>query len=283
MDDPLARFVDSLVKQPPDQQLVSRRRADLNRLLSRVGVLSTFESGSFTHGTAIPRYSDVDLMARGPSSWRTLEPYTVLRKVQDALAAESYLFSSLKISSPAVKVQYSYGPNFEVAPAVFARCDGNDHVYEIPAPNAWVYSAPAAHNRYVTGQNDRLGKRVKPLVRLLKAWKYHVGVPVSSTYLELRTAEYSAGESSILYEIDMEILLRKMITADFRAMNDPIGVCTRIQACSSDTNRRSTLAAAERAVEALEIARDAKNAKNGSIYQRAMRLVFGDDFPYPWW
>lgn len=282
--DPIEGFVGTLVNQAPDQQLVAQRRADINQLLTNAGVLWTFESGSFTHGTAIPRYSDVDLMARIPYSWRMLEPYSALLKVKEALSAKSYLFSSLKISSPAVKVQYSYGPNFEVAPAYFDRSTSSgDDVFEIPAPGEWVASVPSAHNRYVSSQNDRLGKRVKPLVRLLKAWKYYADVPVSSTYLELRTAEFAAGESSIYYTVDMASVLRKMIETDFRAMNDPIGIVTRIRACSSDDNRRKAIAAAKVAKDSLWAAIEAKNREDKSAYWQAMYSVFGADFPYPGW
>ncbi|TCJ89969.1 hypothetical protein DFR71_6260 [Nocardia alba] len=278
------RYVGQLVNQTPDQQLVAQRRADINRLLKAAGILSTFESGSFNHGTAIPKHSDVDLMARIPYSWRALAPYSALVKTRDALATESYRFSSLKISSPAVKVQYSYGPSFEVAPAYFDRLTpGGDDVFEIPAPGEWVASAPSAHNRYVSRQNDRLGKRVKPLVRLLKAWKYHADVPVSSTYLELRTAEHAAGESSIHYQIDMSSILRKIVVADFREMNDPIGIVTRIRPCSSEDNRRKALAAAKSAKDYLAIAREAKDRSDTSSYWKAMYSIFGYDFPYPRW
>ncbi|WP_104526463.1 hypothetical protein [Blastococcus atacamensis] len=76
---------------------------------------------------------------------------------------------------------------------------GDDDVFWIPGPgDQWVESAPGAHLRFVNEQNDRLNKRVKPLARLLKAWKVYAGAPVSSTYLEMRAAEYAQSEKTIL-------------------------------------------------------------------------------------
>ena len=119
---------------------------------------------------------------------------------------------------------------------------GEDKVFLIPGPgDQWVESAPQAHLRFVDQQNDRLSKRVKPLVRLLKQWKAHTGAPVSSSYLEMRAAEYAKGETSIFYRLDLRWLMRSLINVEVRSMNDPIGLVSRINAVSSEDNRRKTL------------------------------------------
>ncbi|MVU80849.1 hypothetical protein GPX89_26795 [Nocardia sp. ET3-3] len=283
-EDPLGAFVDTLVTPSPDRQLVADRRALIDRLLKSAGVWMTFESGSFTHGTAIPGHSDVDLMGRISAAERPVSPSWALTKAKNALAVESWRFRELKVGSPAVKIQFSTGPHFEVAPAYYSSRKGSDDVFVIPGPNEeWVESVPAAHNRYVSAQNDRLGKKVKPLVRLLKAWKYHNGVPISSTYLELRAAQHAAGESSIYYDIDMRVVLLKMISSNLAAMNDPIGIVTRIRPCSSEQNRLTALAAIRRAHAALERAYVAKKTRDASEYWKSMYTLFGAAFPYPSW
>lgn len=156
-----------------------------------------------------------------------------LRRVKEALDY-SHLVRSVRVSSPAVKVEFWSSPHFEIAPACYFGESGGDDVFHIAGPDdEWLLSAPAAHNRYVTRQNDRLGKKAKPLVRLLKAWKYYTGAPVSSTYLELRTAKYLAGEDCVVYSVDLDRMFRRMIDAELAPMNDPLGIVTRIRPCSS--------------------------------------------------
>jgi hypothetical protein len=280
---PLDQFATTLVTPAPDRTVVAERRERVVKLLAPVGVWQMFESGSFSHGTAVPVHSDVDYMARTDLDKKPSDPATALRRVKDALV-DSYEFRSIKISSPSVKVEFWTPPHFEVAPAFWETKSGNDDVFHIAGPNSeWVLSAPSAHNRYVTEQNDRLGKKVKPLVRLLKAWKYYTGAPVSSTYLELRTAQYLAGESSVIYKYDLPTMFRKIIAAELAPMNDPLGIVKRIRACSSEANRSTTLAAMRCARTSLEAAASAEADGSAGTYWLRMSELFGNAFPYRSW
>lgn len=103
-----------------------------------------------------------------------------------------------------MQLSFSTPPRFEVVPAFYKKEAASGVLYEIPGRgNEWVLSAPKVHKQFVNAQNDRLEKRVKPLVRLVKAWRYHVEAPISSFYLEMRTAEYARAENSIYYYIDL--------------------------------------------------------------------------------
>lgn len=140
-----------------------------------------------------------------------------------------------------------------------------------------------AHNKYVSEVNDRLGKKVKTLVRLVKAWKYSQGVPVSSFYLEMRTVKYSSDESAIIYDIDLRAVFRRLVAGEMRPMNDPLGVVPRIPATSSEANRTTALRQAREALGHLEAAEAAQSAGNRSDYWSHMTSVFGYDYPYPGW
>ena len=283
MTDPLAAFASSLTTPAPDRSVVAERRAALFALLAPTGAWRMFESGSFSHGTAVPVHSDVDYMARTDLDRKPSLPSTALRRVKDALEP-SRLVRSVRVSSPAVKAEFWTPPHFEIAPAFYVGESGGDDVFHIAGPNdEWVLSAPDAHNRWVSRQNDRLAKRAKPLVRLLKAWKYYTGAPVSSTYLELRTARYLSGEDSVVYSIDLDRMLSRMIDAELAPMNDPLGIVTRIRACSSDANRRAALALMRQARTALAKADDAERARDPREYWWHMADVFGTGFPYPQW
>jgi hypothetical protein len=190
-------------------------------------------------------------MALYPKDARTTYPSSALAALKEAITGSHHSIYRLRQSSPTVQVEFYTPPDFEIVPAYFLKKVGDEHLFAIPGPGGeWVESAPIAHLRYVTEQNIRLNSRLKPLVRIVKAWEYHVGVPVSSFYLELRTAQYAAGESSILYDIDLRAVMDSLADLKIRAMNDPTGLVSRIPATSSEENR----------VDALRLVKGARRA-----------------------
>lgn len=279
-------YVKTLMPPPYGKTTVSARRKELERALDRSAMDAGywFESGSWSHGTALVGHSDVDYMAwaSGP---RPARPSSALDTMKVILTGSHWAITNLRISSPTVKVQFSSPPHFEVVPAWLYKTVGDDRVFWIPGPgNQWTESAPRAHLRFVNEQNDRLNGRVKPLARLLKQWKAHAGAPVSSFYLEMRAAEYAKGETTILYHLDLCFLMRRLMEHGLRDMNDPTRLITRISAVSSEENRRRTLRLLEEAEDALDRAYDL-DGKPGqqTRYWSLMADVFGTSFPYPTW
>ncbi|UOY01635.1 SMODS domain-containing nucleotidyltransferase [Blastococcus sp. PRF04-17] len=287
MGDPtLAAYAQSLAPPPYDRATASRRRAPIEGALGRstLRVTRMFESGSWSHGTAIKAKSDVDYMAAATGT-RPTYPSSALATARTAISLCDPSIATARVSSPVVQVAYYTPPNFEIAPAWFkGRSPGGYDVYWIGGRgDEWVQSAPAAHLAYVDRQNDRLGKKVKPLVRLLKAWKHHAGAPVSSFYLEMRTAEHAAGEASIVYEIDLISVIRTIVEMGARDMNDPQHIVGRIPACSSDEKRRQTVRLLENAWRSLFTASQARARGDRAAYWHAMCAVFGSDYPWPTW
>ncbi len=242
-DPTLAEYAESLAPAAYDRTEASSRRRVVEAALSASSlcVASMFESGSWTHGTSISAKSDVDYMAvaTGP---RPVWPSSALTAAKTAVSGCDWNIKDVRVSSPVIAVTYYSQPDFEIAPAWYKeRLSGFDVYWIAGRGDEWVLSAPGAHLAYVSDQNDRLGKKVKPLVRLLKAWKYNVGAPVSSFYLEMRTAEYAAGETAIIYEIDLRRVMEATVAAGAKDMNDPARIVGRIPACASDDKRRTTL------------------------------------------
>lgn len=262
----------------------ARRKVVQDALLtSSLRVTSMFESGSWTHGTSIKAHSDVDYMVVATGT-RPLLPSSALAIAKATVNGCDWKINGVKVSSPIVAITYYTQPNFEVAPAWYKERVGGVSVYWIAGRgDEWVLSAPGAHLAYVSEQNDRLGKKVKPLIRLMKAWKYHVGAPVSSFYLEMRTAEYAKGESSIVYDIDLRGVMNTIASFGARDMNDPAGVVGRVPACASDEKRKKTLSMLRSAYSALNDADAAKTRGDRHAYWLAMREVFGGDYPWPSW
>lgn len=284
-DATLDAFIGSLTPPSLDRTTVSQRRKILeDAVTASTSCVSFSESGSWSHGTSIGGHSDVDYMAYIPDYARPILPSTALSNLKDAISGSHWSITGLRISSPTVKVTFYQPPNFEVVPAYYNREQRGISVFRIPGPgDEWVESIPVGHNSYVNEVNDRLGKKLKPRVRLVKAWKYEQEVPVSSFYLEMRTASYASGESSIIYDIDLRAVFRRLVAGEMRAMNDPLGIVSRIPATSSDANRLSALRAVEKASGHLEEADAARTAGDASRYWSNMAAVFGYRYPYPSW
>ena len=284
-DSTLDAFAATLAPTQYDKTEASTRRVNVQEALrkSTLNVTSMFESGSWSHGTAIKAKTDVDYMAVATGTKPTY-PSSALTSAKTAMTGCDWKIIGVSASSPVVKVTYNSQPHFEIAPVWFKETKTGHAVYWIAGRgDEWVLSAPAAHLAYVNRENDRLSKRVKPLIRLLKAWKSHVGAPVSSFYMEMRAVEHSAGEMTIYYYFDLRSCFRKMINAEVRDMNDPEGIVGRIPACSSDDERRQTVQMMKTACSNLERAEDARSRNDKNAYAAAMRQVFGVGYPYPTW
>lgn len=282
---PLNDFVSSLAPPAYDKTTASsRRQAIEKKVLADTQCVRLVESGSWSHGTALKEVSDVDYMAIFPRPARPYYPSSALTSLKTAISGAHYAIYKLRQSSPTIQVEFFTAPDFEIVPAYFKQQVGEEHVLYIPGPgNEWIESAPVAHLAYVSNQHNRLGYRVKPLVRLLKAWKYHVGLPVSSFYLEMRTAKHASGEQSILYPIDLRWVISELESQGFRSMNDPCGLVPRIPATSSEDNRRAAVRMAKDALQSLGTAAEAEESRDPLAYWSAMSDLFGSSFPFPAW
>lgn len=235
------------------------------------------ETGSFSHNTGVAGYSDVDLLVSLRGNQPTLSD-TALRWVKDALSA-SFPRTYVRVTRPAVVVPFASGfETFEVIPG-FIRDSSGAHRYAIPAPaGGWMDSTPEAHLAYVNDA-DRNPGGAKALARLVKAWKYHQSVPVSSFYLEMRAAQHMKTQSSFLALWDLCVLLEKLDGHGLAAMQDPTGNSGLIRATSTLTNaveaQSKTHTAAVRARKAL----DAFNNGEEITAFTYLKLLFADTFP----
>lgn len=284
--DMLPAYIAKLAPAEYDRQRVARRKERIVAALTKGGVkiVDSFESGSFSHGTAIKDNADVDLMVWTDLGQQPALPSSALDRFKSALINELPFLSYLTVrtSTPTVTVTFFSPPHFEVIPAFYNREVNGKLVYDIAGQrDEWIQSAPAAHNALVNAENVRLKKRLKPLIRLAKAWKYHVKAPVSSFYLEMRATELARTKVNILYCVDFPSVFRSIIARDVADMNDPGRVAGRIPACSSDDKRRQVKALMEKALDDLDSAETHRQANHSYRYCWKMQSVFGDDFPCP--
>ena len=245
----------------------SHKVAIESRLDYYLGVREMFEIGSLRHGTGIWLHSDADYLV-SLKGIRPDSPWTMLTKVKEQLQAR-FPSTEVVVRRPAVVCRFSDG-DVEVVPGYPASSG-----YWIANPaDGWMLTHPREHNRYVTDVNSKHGGAVKKLARQVKVWKYERNVPVSSCYLEMRTAKHMDGETSYSPLWDLYLTLKKMRDVELSAMNDPTGLGSRFGSCSSDANRLNAMSKLNTAVSRALRAKDYAADGYESLAIEQLKLLF---------
>jgi hypothetical protein len=233
-------------------------------LRDNLGMYRFARIGSFGNGTSITGYSDTDYIAVCPSDKLPDNSANALVKVKGVLD-DRFVFTEVKVRTPAVRLEFgtTAAQKTEIVPAYYKGTHNGYDVYGIAdGDGKWMNASPDAHNEYVREVNDKHSGKVKKLIRYIKAWKYFRDVPISSFYLEMRTAKYADGESSIVYSIDVQRVLKQMLDGGLARMQDPTGIGGYITPCSTQAKHDDAIGKLETAVARAEKACNAENAGN---------------------
>lgn len=276
-------FLTRLIPSEAQRTAAAGHRASVRAALeTTLKVNNFFETGSFSHGTGIRAYSDVDALV-SIGDGKPASSDTALTWVKSALQAR-FPSTTVQVRRPAVVVEFADGKEtWEVIPGFLTGRGGDGvFVYDIPgASSGWIDSAPKTHLAYVNGVNGTAGiyGGAKKLARLLKAWKYYRNVPVSSFYLEMRAAQYMATQTNWVPIYDVCFVLEDLERHGLAAMNDPSGATGRFHPCSSEARKTDALSklstAATRARNALEQHR----AGNPTLAFYYLDQLFNGEFP----
>ncbi|HOO49854.1 MAG TPA: nucleotidyltransferase [Deltaproteobacteria bacterium] len=275
-------FHDKLKTAATETAAAKSHRASIEACLkSNFGLNRFTRIGSFGNGTNINGYSDVDYLACLPTSSLTETSTASLVKVRNALDAR-FPNTGVKISTPAVVCPFGKykSEDTEVVIADSIREERGFKVYEIAdGKDSWMEVSPDAHNYYVAKVDKKHGGKVKQLIRFIKAWKYYRDVPIKSFYLEMRVAKYADGESSIVYDIDVKIILAMLRDNELAAMQDPMGVAGYIYPCKTDAFKQDALSKLKTAATRAEKAREAEANGDTKTAFYWWRLLYNDKFP----
>lgn len=283
VDEGFRVFHGTLTPTQGESQSAKRHRSSIETCLKNSFEINRFFlTGSFGNGTSIRSYSDVDYFASIPTKNLKQNSVTTLQEVRKVLI-DRFQETDISVSTPAVKVCFGTdaSESTEIVPADFIKRDKNgNHIYEIADGNGgWMRSSPDAHNNYVDEVDGKLGGKVKPLVRLLKAWKYYCGVPIRSFYLEMRVAKYASQRDSIDYARDVRNILKLLRDNQLAALQDPKGISGSIAPCSSEAQKSDALSKLETAFTRAEKAREAEKVGKISDAFYWWNLVFAREFP----
>lgn len=273
-NDHLNSIVKRMTPGADQRTAMSEHRGRIEKVLKSKGLVMHFwETGSWSHGTAVQDASDVDYFAvmNGP---RPASAYEALTALRTALTQGLEGVVSVQVDRPAVSVNFWTGTKIEITPA-YVRGDWD---YYIPDPNSagWLESGPKKHLDYVTAINTRLNGKAKHLVRLVKTWKHLQHVPMSSFYLEMRTAKYADGESAIIYSIDVPRVFQEIQSFELAAMNDPTKSGRRIESgAQGELEKGSARMKLHQAVYYAEKARTAEADGDPLMMRVYWDLLFG--------
>ncbi|MGW6258530.1 SMODS domain-containing nucleotidyltransferase [Streptomyces sp. NPDC055085] len=243
------------------------RGAIEKRLDAHLGLREMFEIGSLRHGTGVWDHSDADYLA-SLKGIQPDSPWTMLNKVKDALQ-DRFPSTTVVVRRPAVVCRFSDG-HVEVVPA-FPGTTG----YWIADPSGgWMKTYPKDHNQYVNDVNKKHDGAAKRLARQVKIWKYLRYVPVSSCYLEMRSAKHLDGESTYSPVWDLYLTLNKMYAAGLASMNDPTGLGSRFGSCSSEPNLQNAMSKLGTAVSRAQKAKDYYRADDQEKTIQQLQLLF---------
>ena len=245
---------------------------DLNRLVY---------SGSANSGTDVNYLSDVDFFASIPTKKLKKNSSTSLREIKECLQGR-YPNTTIYVDSPAIVLGFGSGvwDTAEVIPADYIKQIDGKNVYDVPnGDGEWMRSSPRTHSDYVTSENVRLNRKLKPLIRMLKAWKYYCNVPISSFYLELRATKWMESETSIIYDIDLKTILKKLTDVELAAIQDPKGISGYVYASPSSSKKADALSKLNTAKNRAIKAREAESSGNTKDAFYWWDKVFGGSFP----
>lgn len=275
-------FLQTLTPTEAESEAAKDHRASIEACLKRnFNLTRFFRTGSFGNGTSVSRYSDVDYFADIPRSELKNNSTNTLRDVRNALGLR-FPKTEVRVSCPAVFVPFGTDAkeSTEVTPADYIEDKNGYRVYDIPnCSDGWMRSSPGAHNAYVREVDRKLNRRVKPLIRFIKAWKYYRKVQISSFYLELRVAKIAADKSSINYDIDVMRVFSHLHSMELAQMQDPIGVSGNIRSCSTNAQLDD---AKSKLRTALILAKNACNAKSNDDIIEAFKCwnkLYNGRFP----
>ena len=235
VDEAFTLLVDRLKPSETETAKAAAHRASIEACLrSNFALTSMFRSGSFGHGTSVSGVSDVDYFARIPAQNLWQNSNYSLQQVKTALQAR-FPTTSIVVRSPVVVIPFGNegGERHEIAPAYLNGTRNGYDAYAIPdRAGGWMDASPIAHNKWVNAINDKHNKKVKQLIRLVKYWNIMNDGGVRSFYLELRTAEFSHSQSSIIYRYDVSSVFATLINKNLAGMQDPQGISGLVQPCT---------------------------------------------------
>lgn len=282
----LERYLSRLAPLQAELKKGASHKASVKSCLTKAfKCYSLFETGSIANGTGIKHYSDTDYFAVVPKNELRNNSREQLRLTKEALRHTFGRTKNIRVNSPAVTIPFGVyrSEDLEVTPCFFNGMTptplGHRKAYGIPdGSGGWMLSSPQAHKAYVDTQDRRLKGRLRPLITLIKGWKFMRNAPVASFYLELRIASMFASRTRISLASDLVYILNLLSDRELPRVRDPMQVSGYVRACSTDEKRRTVMSKMETAAARARKAYYYLN-RDPELSIHYWKLLFGSGFP----
>lgn len=246
------------------------------------GLYKLIETGSFGNGTGIRHHSDTDYFAILNAANVSTNSATALRRLKEGLKETFSRTEGIEVNSPAVSIPFGKyrSETLEITPCVYAGMINKHPAYRIPdGMGGWLLSSPLAHKQYVRHVDTRLHNKLKPLIQLVKAWKYFNKVAIKSFYLELFITSCLSTRRRIDLPSDLSKIFQQLLDNELNPVDDPMGVSGLIPA--TNTERQLQTALSKVATAASRAAKAVEQAKKSNIDQafKYWNLLFNKQFP----
>jgi len=154
------------------------------------GYRGSFLTGSYARHTAIAPLKDIDVfVVIDQEDRRDLFDGTARRCISAVRTATKDALPRLaqepRLQKRSVGVDFATAElRVELVPAFTTEHDG---VFRIADRHSdrWILSAPQIHTEISTEANQRSGGHLKPVIKMLKAWKRQHNLPIKSFHLEV--------------------------------------------------------------------------------------------------
>lgn len=138
---------------------------------------------------------------------------------------------------------------------------------------------PPYHKEYINDMDKRSSYKLKPVIRLIKAWNIANGHKIGSFHLELMTAQIHSGSTMRAYSVEVEYTLEQLASSIGSECPDPWTSGVRVDRYLTDESRKVVKTLLKKDAERAEAAEDFR--KEGKI-EKAFELwsaVFNGMFP----
>jgi hypothetical protein len=276
----LEKFIQSLELTERQRDEVSRQHTMVREeLRKRLKQKTDFLSGSYSRHTAIRPLHDIDIfvvlgdVAATPSE----TPDEALKRVRQALK-EAWHNKDLPIlQQHSVHLEFTTsGIEFDVVPAYHLS---GQEVYLIPERHTgqWIRSNPRRHQELSTQCNERVGKKLKPLIKALKHWNRQQGSsPLGSFHLEVMSYEAFLKPPAGYLE-GLETLYSHLAQRVMSPCPDPAGLGANVDVRMTSGQREAARNLFQGAARSLRLAREERDNRPGDAHAR-LRAFFGNEY-----
>jgi hypothetical protein len=205
----------------------------LNPVTYTSEILELICIGSFRNGTNISAYSTPDYLIRIPHSSFFHDSTLALHQLRSRML--NRIQGTITISEKSLALTSPSGQALLIPAVHLAERRQDSDVFAVPGVlGTWRYSSPNAHATYLDESDKLTQGEIKPLIRLVKTWKYRRHVPLSSFYLEIFVCTMNGKWTGGSYSERLCTLLSQLAVADLHSVDDPSGISGEVSPCDSE-------------------------------------------------